>query len=65
MPHAQPNYEISDEEIRKYFFTVHEVSDMLKCTESHVRRFFQGRMIWHEGRWMISPSDIQLAREHT
>ena len=65
MPHAQPAFEIPEElerEIRLYYFTVYEVSSILRCSERSVLRYFRGKMIWYDGRWMISPSDIQSMR---
>ena len=59
----QPNYEISDREIKLYFFDIHEVAQMLKLSTQTVRRMFRGKMIWYEGKFMISPSDIGQMRK--
>lgn len=61
---CQINYEISDREIKLYFFTVYEVASILKCSQRSVLRWFRGKMVWYDGRWMISPSDIQTMREN-
>ena len=59
----QLNYEISDREVKLYFFTVHEVSSILRCSPRSVIRWFRGKMIWHDDRWMINPSDIEQVRK--
>lgn len=53
----------TERQIRLYYFTVLEVAEMLKCSVDYVRAKLHGKMIWYEGRWMISPSDIQQMRK--
>ena len=60
---CQINYEISDREVRLYYFTVYEVSSILRCSQRSVLRWFRGKMIWYDGRWMINPSDIEQVRK--
>lgn len=52
-----------EREVRLYYFTVYEVASILRCNERNIYRTFKGKMIWYEGRWMISPSDIQQMRK--
>lgn len=64
MPHVQP--EVSEDierEIRLYYFTVDEVASILRCSDRSILRYFQGKMIWYDGRWMISPTDVRNMRE--
>lgn len=52
-----------EREIKLYYFTVHEVSQMLHRSDDFVKKRLRGKMIWYDGRWMISPSDIQSVRK--
>jgi hypothetical protein len=52
-----------ERQIRLYYMTVTEVASSLRCCDDTVRKIFDGKMIWLDGRWMISPTDVRSWRE--
>lgn len=60
---CQPQCPEIEREIRLYYFTVYEVCKLLHLSDDTVKKKFNGKMIWYNGKWMISPTDVRQMRE--